>query len=183
MPARLDPDRAILLLVDWQERLFTAMPEGERDLARARAANLRWLAGELSLPTLATEQYPKGLGPTLPDLAVPDTAEKLSFSALGASGFGERLAAARPDPGASVILSGMETHICVAQTCRDLLEAGYAVWLVADACLSRRPLDWSLGVERARADGARVVTTEAALFELIGSAGTPLFREVSRRIR
>lgn len=185
MPARLDPARTTLLLVDWQERLFPAMPEAVRDQARAHAANLRWLAGELGLGALATEQYPRGLGHTLPDLALPDPIEKLSFSAMGAAGFPERLGAALPGtegPGA-VLVSGMETHICVAQTCRDLIAAGYEVWLVADACLSRRKLDWRLGVERVRTDGARVVTAEGALFELVGAAGTPIFKELSRRIR
>ncbi len=184
MPARLDPRRTALLLVDWQERLFPAMAEGERDLARARAGNLRWLAGELGMPTLATEQYPRGLGPTLQDLSVENTTEKLSFSAMGAEGFPERLAAALPAEGArNVLVSGMETHICVAQTCRDLLDHGYTVWLVADACLSRRALDAHLGAERVRADGGRVVSAEAALFELIGAASAPPFKELSRRIR
>ena len=82
-----------------------------------------------------------------------------------------------------VILSGMETHICVAQTARDLLASALEVWVVADACLSRRRLDWELGLDRMRADGARVVTAEAALFELLGEAAGPIFKELSRRIR
>lgn len=183
MSPRLDPARCALLLVDWQERLFSAMPEDRREDARRRAGDLRWLAGELGLPVLATEQYPRGLGPTLADLAAPEPIEKLSFSALGEPRFVEQLdarcGADRPD----VLLSGMETHICVAQTCRDLLEAGRRVWVVADACLSRRELDWRLGLDRMRDDGARLLTHEAVLFELIGRAGTPVFKEISRRIR
>ena len=77
----------------------------------------------------------------------------------------------------------METHICVAQTCRDLLTRGYEVWTIADCCLSRRELDWQLGFQRMAKDGAHVVTAEAALFELLGAAGGPLFKELSRRIR
>lgn len=184
MPAHLDPSRSALLLIDWQERLFPAMPEAWREQARARAQTLRWLAGELGVPTLASEQYRRGLGGTLDELAVPDTYEKMTFSALREPALAERLAHLLPTGGPrSVIVSGMETHICVAQSCRDLVEAGYQVWLVGDACLSRRTLDWKLGLERARSDGALVVTAEAALFELIGQAGTPLFKELSRRIR
>lgn len=184
MPPRLDPANSALLLIDWQERLYAVMPEERREAARGQAENLRWLAGELGLPALATEQYPKGLGPTLPALRLQETTEKLTFSAMQAEGFAARLAAVLPPSGPrNVLVSGMETHICVAQSCRDLLEQGYTVWLVADACLSRRELDWQLGLERARADGARVVSAEAALFELIGRAGTPVFKELSRRIR
>lgn len=184
MPARLDPSSSALLLIDWQERLFGVMPEAGRQAALSRAEQLRWLAGELGLPTLASEQYPRGLGRTLEPLAVPEPVEKLTFSAMATPDFASRLASALPGPGPrNAIVTGMETHICVAQTCRDLVEAGYQVWLVADACLSRGALDWELGVERIRADGARVVTTEAALFELVGQAGTQLFKELSRRIR
>lgn len=184
MPHRLDPARTALLLIDWQERLITAMPEEHREAARARAQNLRWIAGELGLPALASEQYPRGLGPTLHDLAVERTIEKLCFSAVQEPRFAEALREALPGDGPrSVLVSGMETHICVAQTCRDLVEAGYEVWLVGDACLSRRKLDWRLGLSRVAADGGLVVTAEAALFELAGRAGTPLFKELSRRIR
>lgn len=187
MATRLDPTRTGLLLIDWQERLFTAMPEDRREDARRRAGDLRWLAGELGLPVLASEQYPRGLGPTLADLATPDPIEKLSFSAWEEPVFAARLAERLPlragEAPPSLLVSGMETHICVAQTCRDLVAVGYRVWLVADAALSRRELDWRLAIERIRDEGASVVTSEAAMFELIGLAGTPLFKEVSRRIR
>ena len=185
LPARLDPRRSALLLVDWQERLFEAMPAGARDEARVRAANLRWLCSELELPMFASEQYPRGLGRTLPDLLIPDTVEKLSFSALRVEGLATRLADALPSGSEprNVLLAGMETHICVAQTARDLGLAGYRVWLVADACLSRRRFDWDMGVQRIHGDGAIIVSAEAALFELLGEAGTPLFKELSRRIR
>lgn len=181
----LTPAHTALLLIDWQERLFDAMPEGPRADARIRAGHLRWMAGELGLPILASEQYPRGLGPTLPELTVPNPIEKLCFSALRAPEFARRLADAfsRESGARDVIVCGMETHICVAQTCRDLHAAGFRVWLVADACLSRKKLDWRLGIDRIRGDGATVVTAEAVLFELLGEAGTPLFKELSRRVR
>lgn len=184
MNPRLTPQNTALILVDWQEKLYAVMPEGDRERARAYAAALLWLARELSMPVLATEQYPRGLGPTLPELAVAGTLEKLHFSAVAAEGFLTRLDAALP-PGAprNALITGMETHICVAQTVRDLQDQGVQVWAVADACLSRRAHDAAHGLERIRADGARVVSAEAALYELTAQAGTPLFKELSRRLR
>lgn len=180
MSRRLDPSQTALLLIDWQERLFGVMPEPHRDGGARRAGNLRWLAGELDMPVLVSEQYPRGLGPTLPSLEVTDAIEKSCFSALGCAPFMDALKATGRT---RVLLSGMETHICVAQTCADLLDAGYAVDVVADACLSRSKLDWRLGLQRMRTDGARLLTTEAVMFELIGAAGTPLFKAVSKRIK
>jgi nicotinamidase-related amidase len=180
MSRRLDAEDTALLLVDWQVRLFGAMPEAHRDAALAQAANLRWLAGELGVPVITSEQYPRGLGPTLDDLAVDDAIEKSCFSAMSCTPFAERLAATGRR---TILLTGMETHICVAQTAAELLDAGHRVHVVADACLSRRTLDWRIGIDRMVADGARPLTTEAVMFELIGAAGTPLFKEVSRRIK
>ena len=177
---RLDPAQTALLVIDWQERLFPAMPEGERDDALRRAGDLVWLAGALEMPVVVSEQYPRGLGPTLAALGPVDAVPKLTFSAFATPDFAARVqACGRP----TLLVTGMETHICVAQTCRDAVAAGYDVWLVADACLSRRPLDAALGRERIRDDGARVVTTEAACFELVGAAGTPLFRALSQRVK
>ena len=160
--------------------MFGAMPEAHRDLAVSRAANLRWIASELELPVITSEQYPRGLGPTLPALAVDDAIDKSCFSAMACPSFAQAL---RATGRRHVLISGMETHICVAQTAADLLDAGYRVDVVADACLSRRKLDWRLGIDRMRDDGARALTTEAVMFELIGTANTPLFKAVSRRIK
>jgi hypothetical protein len=177
---RLDPADTLLAIIDWQERLFSAMNLDSRDEALTRVGHLKWLADSLSLPVVVSEQYPRGLGPTVSALGVDGAISKTSFSAMEAAGF----AAAVAETGRStVVLAGMETHICVAQTCRDLLAAGLVVCVVADACLSRRRLDWELGLERMRFDGARIVTAEAALFELLGDAQSPLFKELSRRIR
>lgn len=184
MNPRLKPENTALILVDWQEKLYAVMAEGERERARGYATELLWLARERAMPVLATEQYPRGLGATLPELAVDGTLEKLHFSAVAAEGFTALLDLALPPGGPrNALITGMETHICVAQTARDLVDLGVQVWVVADACLSRRPHDAAWGLERLRADGARVVTAEAALYELVGQAGTPLFKELSRRLR
>jgi hypothetical protein len=180
MNSELSSTTAVLAVIDWQERLFPAMPEGLRDRALAQGANLTWLARSLDIPIVASEQYPRGLGPTLPDLEISQALPKTTFSAMRDPAFRQALEASGRS---QVILSGMETHICVAQTARDLLASALEVWVVADACLSRRRLDWELGLDRMRADGARVVTAEAALFELLGEAAGPIFKELSRRIR
>ncbi len=172
--------RRALMLVDWQERLFPVMEESRRDDALRAAVNLRWLAGELGLPVLASEQYPQGLGPTLPQLTVEDAVPKLSFSAMGEPAFVERV---RADAADEWVVCGMETHICVAQTVLDLRAAGQSVRVVADATLSRRPLDWQLGLDRMRLAGAAVDSAEGVLFAWLGRAGGPLFKELSRRIR
>jgi len=109
-----------------------------------------------------------------------DAIEKLTFSAMGADELAKRL---RSSHRTQVVLVGMETHVCVAQTCRDLIEHGYVVWVAADACLSRRKLDWEYGLERMRRDGALLTTTESILFELIQSAEHKQFKALSKRIR
>ena len=178
--ARITPNNAALVIVDWQEKLYRVMDESRREQALKAASNLKWMAESTEMPVLISEQYPKGLGPTVLPLRGQPTVEKVTFSAMATEEFSNRLATLKRE---HVVVSGMETHICVAQTCRDLVDAGHTVWLVADACLSRRELDWELGVERIRADGARVVTSEAVLFDLLGTAKSPHFRELSKRIR
>ncbi len=180
MSERLESESAILAIVDWQERLFLGMNPGFRDESLRRVCNLKWLADCLNMPVVTSEQYPRGLGFTMPDIGAAHAIAKTAFSAMAQPEFAD---AVKETERMTVILVGMETHICVAQTCRDLLAQGYAVWIVADACLSRKRLDWELGLERMRADGARIVTAEAALFELIGGAESSWFRELSRRIR
>jgi nicotinamidase-related amidase len=177
----LRAETTLLLCVDWQERLLPAMPEGHRQRALGQALLLRWLADELGIPVLFTEQYPKGLGPTLPAFKATDAVEKLSFSALGEPALGERLAALPLRR--EVLLTGMETHICVAQTASDLRAQGYTVRMVADAALSRRKLDWRLGLEQMAAEGCAITTAEAVAFALVQRAGGPIFKELSRRIR
>jgi nicotinamidase-related amidase len=179
---RLERGRAALAVVDIQERLLPAMFEPER-VARNASALCRG-AGILRVPVLVTEQYRKGLGATVPAVAqaVPDFAprEKLAFSACGAAGFVEALRAASAS---DVILCGIETHVCVCQTCLDLLREGFRVFAVADAVSSRTPENQRLGLERMREAGAIVVSTEMVLFELLGQAGTAEFKQVQALVK
>lgn len=173
----VDAGSTQLLLIDWQQRLFGAMPEGVRDQALKSTDNLVFLAEALGMPVLRSEQYPTGLGPTLPNLAKGPVAEKMTFSAVEEPTFVEGLC--RPQ----VLVAGMETHICVALTVAGLRARGLEVGVVADACLSRRKGDWERGLEFCRRAGAEIFSSETILFGMIGRAGTPLFKEISRRIR
>ncbi len=179
---KLDRDRAALLVVDIQDRLGSAMePKAlERLIRRTRA--LVEGAKALQLPILVTEQYPKGLGSTLGPIraALPEDqryVEKLEFSCAvpdvlkGLTG--------RPQ----VLVAGMETHICVFQTVRDLAERKFVPFLCADAVLSRTEEDRAIGLERCREAGAVVTTVEGALFDLLGRAGTPEFKAISAAVK
>ncbi|MBN8217510.1 MAG: isochorismatase family protein [Spirochaetes bacterium] len=171
-----------LVVVDLQERLLPVMHEKERLLSRCRLL----LGGltALEIPTLATQQYTKGLGPTVADLAqlLPhfDPIEKTAFSCFGAPGFPERLKATGCR---RVALCGIEAHVCVRQTARDLLAAGYEVDLVVDAVSSRAPADLDAGIRRILAEGARPASVEMILFEILGDAKHPLFKDISRLVK
>ncbi len=180
----LPRDDAALLVVDYQERLFAAMPSkaGERHLANV--VRLLKGAGALELPVVVTEQYPKGLGPTLPALraAQPDLApvEKTEFSCCANP---EARAAIAATGRKRVIVAGMETHVCVYQTVLDLLAAGYWPHVVSDACLSRTQANWSLGLRMCKQAGAVVTGTETALFQLLGRAGGDAFKTISKLVK
>ena len=140
----------------------------------------------LGLPIIVTQQYTRGLGPTIPELleALPQDArepvEKITFSCCEEPRFMERLEASGRQ---TVLLCGIEAHVCVAQTAVDLREAGYRPVVVADCVSSRRPLDRDTALERMRQEGVLVTTAESLLFELTRRAGTDLFRTISRLVK
>lgn len=181
MPHRFTADHSALLIIDIQERLAAAMP-GERV---ARVVNRAKAAIEgakaLGMPIAVTEQYPRGLGPTLAELAqaIPGFApvEKLEFNAF--TPVVRQKLAPRP----SVLVVGMETHVCVFQTVRALKEAGLTPYLAADAVLSRNEADYQMGLSLCREAGAQMTTVEAALFDALGRAGTPQFKAVSQAVK
>lgn len=173
----LDPTSYELVVVDFQEKLFGAMPEPRRAQAQKSVENLIYLARELAMPVTFTEQYPQGLGPTLASFGATDPFIKTAFAATDEEGFAARLHGRTP------ILVGMETHICVAHTAAGLRAAGSPVLVVPDACVSRRDDDWRTGVEWMRTLGATILPSETVLFGLLGRASGPLFKEISRRIR
>jgi len=171
--------RSILLLVDLQERLMPAIDDGQAVVGRA--ALLAEAADLLDVPVAATEQYPQGLGPTVPELAAfPQLVmPKTAFSAVAEPGFDMLLPPGRDE----VVVAGAEAHVCVLQTVIALRERDVRVVLVADAVGSRRPSDRAAALERAREHGAEVVTTEMVLFEWMRDSHHPRFREVSKLLR
>ncbi|MEA2200694.1 MAG: hypothetical protein QOI89_1290 [Solirubrobacteraceae bacterium] len=167
-------DRAALVVVDVQEGFrsystFTAVADACAKLVQA--------ARVLDVPALVSEQYPKGLGHTAPELGLQDEPriEKTVFSAVRAEGF---------DLGGrdQAIVCGIEAHVCVSQTVHDLLDRGVEVHVPADAVGSRHEIDYTRGLERMERAGAVVSTVEAALFELLERAGTPEFKAVQKLV-
>jgi nicotinamidase-related amidase len=175
----LTADGAVLLLIDLQERLMPVIADHETVVARA--VRLAEAATLLDVPVLATEQHPKGLGPTVPPLAGYPQAvmAKTAFSAAGDPGFAELL----PAGTGQVVVAGVEAHVCVLQTVLDLLAAGRRVAWAADATGSRDPADRAAAIERARQHGAEIVTSEMVLFEWLRDARHPKFREVHKLLR
>lgn len=169
-----------LLVVDVQEKLLPAIEDKETVLSRTRLA-LRG-ASILGVPILVTEQYPRGLGKTVPDLAslIPQAFEKVCFSSCGADGVLRQL----QDLGVSkVFVTGIEAHVCVQQTALDLLARGYRVYIAADAVGSRRNTDRDWALTRMQNAGAVVTTAEAAVFEWTETAANPKFKEISNLIK
>ena len=175
----LSAERAVLLLVDFQQRLMPVIHDG--DAVIARAVRLAEAASLLDVPVLATEQYPAGLGPTVEPLACypKSVLAKTSFSAAADPGF----AALLPAGTREVVISGCEAHVCVLQTALDLLGPRYRVIIAADATGSRYPADHQAAIDRARQNGVEVVTSEMVLFEWLRDSRHPGFRQVQKLLR
>ena len=175
----LDPDQCALIVVDIQEKLLP--PICERDRLLRNAQLLIRLAGILKIPALVTTQYAKGLGNTVPQISslLPDTPsiDKLMFSCFGSDVFCNLLKKL-PGQRTTVLLCGMETHICVMQTALGALGEGYLVHVAADAVSSRTELNWRLGLNRMQAAGAILSSTEMMIYELLRSSGAPAFKEL-----
>ena len=175
----LEAEQCALIVVDMQEKLLPPIWEKER-LVRNVQLLIR-LAGILKIPALVTTQYAKGLGNTVPDIAsmLPDTPsiDKLMFSCFGSDVFCSLLKRL-PGQRTTILLCGMETHICVMQTALGALRDGYLVHVAADAVSSRTELNWRIGLDRMRAAGAIVSSTEMMIYELLRSSGAPAFREM-----
>lgn len=179
----LDRDDAVLLVIDVQEKLCKAMDQDILARVTANVGVLLDAAAELAIPVIATEQYVKGLGETVPALKQKLTApalHKMTFSSCGDEHF---IAAVRKLGRKQLIVVGSETHVCVLQTVLDLLDQGYHVHLVRDAVISRKKENWRVGVNVAAAAGAVVTSTETALFQLMKVAGTEQFKKLSKLIR
>ena len=171
-----------LVIVDVQERLAAVMDQRRKVIGNCR----RLIEGAkiLGMPVVVTEQYPRGLGPTEEELrgALPafEPVEKISFSCCGEPKFMDAVGALGRK---KIILAGMETHVCVLQTCIELLNGAFSVHLVRDAVCSRTKENWLVGVGMMRDAGAVISSTETLLFQLLGEAGTEEFKAISRLVK
>jgi nicotinamidase-related amidase len=171
-----------LVVIDVQEKLFAHMAEKEK-LAE-NLAKLVQFARIMKIPVILTEQYPKGLGQTISQvkMLVPNLKpiEKLEFSCFDSQKFKETFTRIQVK---TLILSGIETHICVTQTAIEGLENGFRVCVVEDAMSSRKLEDKATAIQRMRQSGVTIVSTEMLIYELLKKAGTPEFRETLKLVK
>src|SRR5262245_56326509 len=183
---RLDPTQCAVLIIDVQEKLAAAMPAPQlAELGRAAGVLLE-AAELLGAKVIATEQYPAGLGHTLPSLAPlllrasAPVIEKIEFSACDNVAFERALAATRAH---TVVVVGMEAHVCVVQTARDLAARGLDVHVPLDGVASRRDDHRAAGLDLCRAAGATITTMESIVFDWLRHAGSNEFKRLSKLIR
>jgi nicotinamidase-related amidase len=172
----------LLVIIDCQTKLMPAIKDN--DEIEETVVKLTKGAQVLGLPVIVTQQYTKGLGPTLDSinevLGEYEHVEKTTFSAMGAPEFVERIKAAGKK---NILMTGVETHICVQQTTLELLEAGYNVYLIEDCVGSRRKSDKKAACRRMEAAGAVVTTYEAALYEVLKGAKEEGFKAISAIVK
>lgn len=177
----LERERSRLLMVDVQERLLPAMSDAA--LVLRNGSRLLEAARTMAVPVLVSEQYPAGLGHTVPELAslAPTNAvhEKIEFSCFANAALHESLGVA----GGQTVIFGIESHVCVLQTALEMAAASHDVTVVADAVASRVPDSKEIALRRLERAGVRLATTEMVLFEWLRRAGTAEFKTVSRLIR
>jgi len=180
----LEAERCALVVVDIQEKLLP--PIFNREQLVKNSQLLIRLAEILNIPVIATTQYVRGLGPVVPEIAslLPgqNQIDKLEFSCFGSDGFCSAVKAL-PGNRNTLLVCGMETHICVMQTVMGALEKGYLAHVAADAVGSRAELNWELGLERMRDAGAIISSTEMAMYELLRASGTAAFKQMLPYIR
>jgi nicotinamidase-related amidase len=183
---RLDPKTTVLLVVDVQEKLAAAMPAETMASVVKNIGILLDAARPLGVRVVASEQYPKGLGPTVGEVARKleglgvTPLPKTSFDACSELAIARVLSELAPR---SVVVVGMESHVCVFQSARELVKRGYATFVVADAVVSRREENRRIGLSLCERAGATATATETVLFDLLGEAGTDAFKTVSRLVR
>ena len=179
----LNARECALIVIDIQEKLLPPIYEKER-LVRNSQLLIR-LANILSMPIVLTTQYVKGLGAVVPGIAslLPELKplDKLEFGCFGNSEFCSNVA--RLKGRNTLLLCGMETHICVLQTAMGALNQGHLVHVAADAVSSRTELNWKLGLQRMRDAGAVISSTEMMIYELLGKSGSPEFKEMLKHLK
>lgn len=181
----LDADKSVLLVIDVQTRLLASMPTAAAQIMLDNSVKLLQAAKLLNIPTLLTEQYPKGLGPTAESikLALADVAqrfEKTSFSCCGCDEFKQKLITSGRR---QIVIVGQETHVCVLQTAMDLLRQGMQVFVVEDAVCSRQEAHKINALSRMQQAGIGIIAYESVLFEWLRDARHPHFKAISALVR
>ena len=179
----LNAENSLVLIIDIQEKLLNAV--FDKILVEKKSEIIAKAANILNIPVIVTEQYPKGLGATvgtIKECLAEDTKyfEKTAFSALDSTDIKEAI---KKVDKKQIILFGIETHICVSQTANALIEEGYDVYIIRDACGSRAEMEYSAGLARMKENGAHIITAEIAVFEWLKGAGNPKFKEVQSLIK
>jgi nicotinamidase-related amidase len=178
----LSRQHSVLHIIDVQEKLFNVM--NEREALRDNMVKMLKGIRVMDIPVIWIEQYPQGLGKTIPELSDimegMEPLEKMCFSSSRNQAFNEQLKKLGRN---QVTIMGIETHVCVYQTVADLIRRGFDVRVVADACSSRTGQNHEYGIRAMENRGAKITTVEMALFELLGEAGTDEFRRISRIIK
>ncbi|MGB7291859.1 MAG: hydrolase [Thermodesulfobacteriota bacterium] len=174
-----------LVVIDMQERLMNAIPEEKRESTIKNAALLIEAAKTFEMPITLTEQYPRGLGPTIPEIkdCVGDgfkPIEKVVFSCARSPEFRSAIEGTHKR---EALICGIETHVCVLQTVIDMINDGYVLYVPADAVASRKDLDWEKGISLIEKAGAVVGTTETFVFQLLERAGTEEFKRISKLLK
>jgi nicotinamidase-related amidase len=180
----LEADKCALAVVDIQEKLLP--PIFEKDRLVRNAQLLIRLANILGMPALTTTQYVRGLGPVVAEIAelLPDRnfMDKTSFGCFGNDQFCSALKTL-PGKRNTLVICGMETHICVMQTVMGALDKGYLVHVAADAVSSRTELNWRIGLDRMKSAGAVISSTEMMIYELLRASNTPAFKEMLQHLK
>lgn len=173
----INKNNSLLLIIDVQEKLSAIMNQRAKVISNIQ--KLVFVSEKLNLPILVTEQYPKGLGKTVPEivenLSKYEPIEKTTFSCCKDDKFMEKI---KESCKKDIIVCGMESHVCVQQTSIELVDLGYRVYITGDAVCSRRKEDWKFSLHRIRAEGAVVTTTESIIFELMESSNNPEFKDI-----
>ena len=178
----LNKENTGLIIIDVQEKLMQVMANPDR--VTDRIVKLLHLSQVFKLPVILTQQYSKWLGPTLPTIkeSLPeyDPIEKLDFNSCNVDLFNKRV---EKEGLRNIILTGVETHICVFQTCVSLLEKGYSVHVPHHAVDSRTEDNWNIGLSLMREAGAIITSTETIIFQILKKAGTPEFKKMLKTIK
>jgi nicotinamidase-related amidase len=174
-------EEVVLFVIDIQEKLVPAMKYGKQVIRNTNT--LITIAKRLDIPVVATEQYPRGLGKTVSELS-KNLDQSSVYEKVAFSGCTREVNSALDLLGRNkVIVTGMETHVCVFQTVRSLLARGYQIFVIGDAVCSRTKENYLNGLALMFSMGAVITNTETVFFDLIKEAGTPLFKELSQLIK